>query len=171
MITVQVTKIGDTLGDRLRQLEALPGKLDELAGAAGAFVANWAQQAFEDEDKRPLPWSPRRGGNSDRPLLKRSRALQRSIRSVSLGGGKAAVTSDRPYAAFHQHGTNPYTIKARNRRALFWPGAAHPVKEVRHPGLPRRPFIPIDDAGNLMPAAATELEEILTARLDALLKP
>lgn len=53
------------------------------------------------------------------------------------------------YAAIHQFGgrTPARTIVPRYGRALFWPGARHPVRRVRHPGslIPARPFLGLDD--------------------------
>lgn len=34
-----------------------------------------------------------------------------------------------------------YTIRPKNKKALFWPGAAHPVKSVNHPGMRPRAII------------------------------
>ena len=49
------------------------------------------------------------------------------------------------YAAAHELGavTRPHDIRPRNKKALYWEGAAHPVKVVHHPGsrIPARPFI------------------------------
>jgi hypothetical protein len=38
------------------------------------------------------------------------------------------------YAPHVEFGTKPHTITAKNAKALYWPGAAHPVKSVKHPG-------------------------------------
>lgn len=35
-------------------------------------------------------------------------------------------------------GTKAHAIIARRKRALFWPGASHPVRSVRHPGIKAR---------------------------------
>lgn len=40
-----------------------------------------------------------------------------------------------------EYGTNPHTIYPRTRKALWWPGAKHPVSKVNHPGTPAQPFI------------------------------
>ncbi len=45
-----------------------------------------------------------------------------------------------PYAAFVVGGTKPHLILPRTRRALFWPGARHPVRQVRHPGTKPNDF-------------------------------
>jgi phage gpG-like protein len=56
------------------------------------------------------------------------------------------IGSAKHYAAIHQLGgeTGPRTIRPKNKKALFWPGAGHPMKAVRHPGstIPARPFLP-----------------------------
>jgi phage gpG-like protein len=50
----------------------------------------------------------------------------------------AEVGSNVEYARFLEEGTPPHVIRPRAKRALFWPGARHPVKSVRHPGT--RPY-------------------------------
>ena len=37
------------------------------------------------------------------------------------------------YAAAVEYGTSPHVIKPVNKKALFWPGARHPVAQVNHP--------------------------------------
>jgi hypothetical protein len=49
------------------------------------------------------------------------------------------------YALFVEQGTEPHVIYPRFKKALFWPGADHPVRMVNHPGTKPYPF--------LMPAA------------------
>lgn len=51
------------------------------------------------------------------------------------------VTTDDPVFNYQDEGTDgPYTIRPRRKRALFWAGAAHPVRVVRHPGLKAQDF-------------------------------
>jgi hypothetical protein len=38
------------------------------------------------------------------------------------------------YAPMVEFGTAPHKIEATNAKALFWPGANHPVRSVQHPG-------------------------------------
>lgn len=69
----------------------------------------------------------------DTGLYKRSFVTERTrIR------GKAAVqvTNTAPYAAIIEHGSRPHIIEPRDAKALFWPGARHPVARVNHPGTP-----------------------------------
>lgn len=46
-----------------------------------------------------------------------------------------------PYAIFVHEGTRPYTIRPKAKKALWWKGAAHPVRSVRHPGIKKNPFM------------------------------
>ena len=45
------------------------------------------------------------------------------------------------YARFVEEGTAPHIIRPRTAGALYWPGAAHPVPLVHHPGSRARPFL------------------------------
>jgi hypothetical protein len=45
------------------------------------------------------------------------------------------------YARFVEFGTKPHTITATNAKALYWPGADHPVKSVSHPGTKANAFM------------------------------
>jgi hypothetical protein len=48
------------------------------------------------------------------------------------------IGSNLPYAKYMEEGTPPHIIRAKGRpagkNALFWKGARHPVKRIRHPG-------------------------------------
>lgn len=45
------------------------------------------------------------------------------------------VFTHTPYGGFVERGTRPHMIFPREKRALWWPGALHPVRKVRHPGF------------------------------------
>lgn len=45
------------------------------------------------------------------------------------------------YAPFVEFGTRPHVILPKDKQALFWPGAAHPVRSVNHPGTKANPFM------------------------------
>lgn len=45
------------------------------------------------------------------------------------------------YGVFVHEGTKPHTIQAAPGKALFWKGAAHPVRRVRHPGFRGKPYL------------------------------
>jgi hypothetical protein len=45
------------------------------------------------------------------------------------------------YAPYVEFGTKPHTITAKNAKALYWPGAQHPVMSVKHPGTKPNEFM------------------------------
>ena len=70
--------------------------------------------------------------------------LRSSIVSRAEGSGRSVgymVGTNVNYAAAVEYGTSPHVIKPVNKRALYWPGAAHPVAQVNHPGTAARPFL------------------------------
>ena len=140
----------------------------KILRALGTSFATASQDAFDDASMRPSPWAPTKTGR--KPLVDHG-LLRRSIRVTALSDCSVTVATDRVYAAYQQLGTRgPYEIRPKNKKALAWPGAAHPVKGVTHPGLPPRPFFPVDPAGNLVPAAAHRMLQAAEAALDAMLK-
>jgi hypothetical protein len=69
----------------------------------------------------------------------RTGTLQRSIlpEFSSLHG---EVKVNEKYGLYIEQGTGPFEIRPKNKKALMWPGALHPVKVVHHPGIKARPF-------------------------------
>jgi hypothetical protein len=79
--------------------------------------------------------------------------LQRSIQMrPTKKEGKGLVgywgSFNLKYAIYHELGTGMYgpagrgyEIRPKHARALFWPGAQHPVMVVHHPGVHPRPFL------------------------------
>ena len=113
---------------------------------------------------------PARGGagNPDRgQTLTATGRLRASITRI-VGEDVLRVGTNVVYAAIHQFGgkTPPRTIRPRDRKALAWPGAAHPVRAVRHPGskIPARPFLGIS------PGDERAILLIVNTRLKALWK-
>ncbi len=160
-ISLKSDSISADLKRRLRTINDLRSVLE----AAGLQLVSWSQFAFEDPTKRPLPWPARKSGNN--PLLKKSRSLQQSIRVASISQDAVIVGTDRKYAAYHQWGTSPYVIRPKVKKALFWNGAAHPVKKVNHPGLPARPFLPFYNNGSIMPEAQRRVMNVIKRKLDS----
>lgn len=81
-------------------------------------------------------------------ILQDTGALRNSITEQSDNDG-AVVGTNKEYAAYHQFGTRPYTIRPRHKKRPYWQGARHPAREVKHPGLKPRPFMlltPEDEA-------------------------
>lgn len=102
---------------------------------------------------------------SGRLILTDTSRLRNSINFIALARGVEGSTNVK-YAAIHHLGgqTGPHTIIPRTKKALFWPGAAHPVKSVQHPGskIPARPFLMFQEQediyGYLYPRLAVYLE-------------
>lgn len=46
-----------------------------------------------------------------------------------------------PYASAVELGTYRHIIRPRFKKALWWPGARHPMAMVRHPGATAHPFL------------------------------
>jgi hypothetical protein len=60
---------------------------------------------------------------------------------VQDGGRRGAIGTNVEYALPVHEGTGPRVIKPRNKKALFWKGARHPVRSVNHPGTKGKPFL------------------------------
>lgn len=87
--------------------------------------------------------------------------LRRGI-TTDVGNMEVTVhTSNIKYARGVEEGTRPHIIRAKNKKALYWEGAKHPVKSVRHPGSRAKPF--------LMPAFEKE-KEVLIRDLEKVIK-
>ena len=66
---------------------------------------------------------------------------------------EVTIQSPAEYAAYQNYGTGPYDIYPKGQglfhagvqltagSALWWPGADHPVKHVRHPGIKAKHFV------------------------------
>ena len=79
--------------------------------------------------------------------------LRRGI-TTDVGNMEVTVhTSNIKYARGVEEGTRPHIIRAKSKKALYWKGAKHPVKSVRHPGSKAKPF--------LIPAFEREKEVIM----------
>jgi len=52
-----------------------------------------------------------------------------------IPGSLGEVFNSTKYAAPVEFGARPHEIRPRFKRALFWPGAGHPVRVVHHPGM------------------------------------
>ena len=67
--------------------------------------------------------------------------LRRGI-TTDVGNMEVTVhTSNIKYAPGVEFGTKPHIIKPKNKKALYWKGASHPVKSVRHPGSKAKPYL------------------------------
>lgn len=67
--------------------------------------------------------------------------LRRGI-TTNIGNMEATVhTSNIKYAVMVEKGTKAHIIRPKNKKALYWKGASHPVKQVNHPGSKAKPYL------------------------------
>jgi len=119
---------------------------------------------FDDRQLQKLPAIAReraeRGIRRGGPLIEatakrkaphRTQNLVNSGTTLINGSGydtEAEIIFRAPYSIFVHDGTGLFGPKQRmfeitpkNQKALFWPGADHPVKRVLHPGQKGQPFL------------------------------
>ena len=83
-------------------------------------------------------------GGRPGPMLVDTGRLRNSITEQS-DSHSAVVGTNVSYAPYLHYGTQPYIIRPKKQKSLYWAGARHPVKQVRHPGLKARPFMMLAD--------------------------
>lgn len=129
--------------------------LDEI----GARLVTSTRHRFETE-RAPdgTPWVPSkasyrrgapRGRNRDRGQTGTDTGRLRASIARIVRRAELLVGTNVDYAGYFHFGTPPHVIRPKTKKALWWPGAAHPVRHVDHPGQPARPFVGIsagDDA-------------------------
>jgi phage virion morphogenesis protein len=140
--------------DALKRLQTKMINLKPVMQIVAGMMESAIQRNFADGG-RPAKWAPlkyRKG----QPLIDTGR-LKNSITSDSdATSAIAGVSGNIEYAAIQNFGgkTKATIIRPRNKKALFWPGARHPVMMVKHPGsvIPARPFmvIPDEDMGYIL---------------------
>lgn len=88
------------------------------------------------------------GVNFIRPIMRqkaphKSGEMSKNIyaRAVGLKGEVGPNLNITPYAWYVHKGTDPHIIRPNKKKALYWPGAKHPVKKVKHPGSRPQPFV------------------------------
>lgn len=63
----------------------------------------------------------------------------RSIKSSFIDGQgsfTSKLESNSPVAKIIEFGSRPHIIRPKGNKLLYWPGAKHPVKQIKHPGTP-----------------------------------
>jgi len=65
------------------------------------------------------------------------------------------------YSRFVEFGTGPHIIEPKNARALYWPGAEHPVKIVHHPGTKANDYM-----GRIVRVSQDEINEQFSSALE-----
>lgn len=109
--------------------------LENIQGAMKAGMVN----LISDVEARAVKLAPVRTSN-----------LANAITNTVAPDGLMArlfVTNAAPYAKYVHEGTGLYgphkqkiVIMPKNKKALFWPGAKHPVRKVEQKGIKGNPF-------------------------------
>lgn len=69
------------------------------------------------------------------------------------------------YAAAVEFGTKPHVILPKNKKALYWAGAKHPVKRINHPGSAPNPYME-----RIITASQPEIDATFEEALQAIIK-
>lgn len=118
-----------------------------LRNPLGPVGRDLTRRAINVESAAKLNASGRPGPNVDTGRL-RSSITHEIVQGPT--GLVARIGSNVEYARFVEEGSPPRRIEPRNKQALFWPGAAHPVAYVDHPGTkPYRYLLPALEAARI----------------------
>jgi hypothetical protein len=146
-VTVEVLGLNEVL----ERLQIMQWSLPQVPRVIVQKVSAIAKEAMQNE-------APVRTG-----------ALKRGIRYRTFEGSLEAYARfyvDDPaseYAMFVIEGTAAHDIFPRDRKALFWPGADHPVAFVHHPGTKPNDFV-----GRAMDEVQKAAEALLDATGEAI---
>lgn len=80
-------------------------------------------------------------GDARNYVHKRSGRLHDSLRSECHDKVLRVGSLDCNYATDVELGTSAHVILPKNKKALSWPDADHPVARVNHPGAAPAPFL------------------------------
>ena len=116
----------------------------------GSYLVASVINRFETESgPGGVPWKRSRRAEREKGQTLTDTGRLRSSITYNLTPDGLEVGTNVVYAAIHQFGgrTPPRKIVPKRKKALYFPGAAHPVKSVNHPGsdIPARPFLGLDD--------------------------
>lgn len=98
--------------------------IEKKAAGMYALCDNWAN-TLGSEAKTKASWKDRS-----------SHARQALHSGVEGGNNQYTIYLSHgvEYGEILEEGSKPHIIKPKNKKYLYWRGAAHPVKKVNHPG-------------------------------------
>lgn len=143
-----VAKLDDAgIKEALRRMSDISPALE----AVGSTVVSSVQRNFE-AGGRPHRWAPSKAARREgRKTLVDQGYYGGLVGSINyrVEGRRVLVGTNKVYAAIHQFGgrIGARVIRPVRGKALYWPGARHPVKKVNWPGakIPARPFLVVQD--------------------------
>ncbi len=120
-------------------VEGMEG-LQKALQQAPVVLAQWLQKAVVAGAAEVTKRAVR--GNVPYKTGRLAQSIGRPPGGLEIGSLYAIVRPATDYAYYVHEGTKPHKIYPKNGKALFWPGAAHPVRVVNHPGTKGNPFMP-----------------------------
>jgi phage gpG-like protein len=169
-VKVTYTVIGEQALQALTRLDLNTRNLMPVMRDFAAYMVGSVQRNF-DAQGRPGKWAPLKLGTMSTFQMSRAsfwnKARKDGGRSLSVAGrtalaGRLILTdtsrlrnsihfkgfarsvegyTNVKYAAIQHFGGQIGAIKNRVKKALFWPGLAHPVKNAKRGVIPARPFL------------------------------
>lgn len=145
---------------------ALRGLADDLKDlkpvmkSIGAALLSSTQMRFRSQSGPDgKPWPATKRSEEGGQILRKTGRLRNSL-TYEADSQKVEVGTNVVYAAFCQFGTKAHEIRPKNKKALFWKGAKHPMMRVLHPGTAPRPFLGIneDDKAEILAIIADHLK-------------
>ena len=118
------------LNVQIKGLKQFTRALSQYPNIASGYFATAIQNAT---------WQLKRATKRRTPVGESG--LLRSTMGHSFSPTVGKVFPTREYAGYVHQGTSGHTIQASSAQALYWKGAAHPVKSVYHPGTKAQPFL------------------------------
>ena len=108
--------------------------------AAGMQIVSYAILNTPIKDGRlvgSITWATQSGGSNTRPPASPGDGVSTPTNDYTLHVG-----TNVEYAEVVEYGgSRTYIIEPKEKKALYWKGAAHPVKRVVHPPNPAFPFL------------------------------
>lgn len=121
-------------------VEALATASDSLRSSLQAAIGKSTAVLAKYTTAQTVPW---RTGNLTQTFI------------ADVGDLWASWVPTASYAPFVEFGTQPHEILPSTKEALFWPGAAHPVKAVHHPGTKANDYL-----GRIVSQAQPEIDDL-----------
>lgn len=113
-------------------------RIERNKAATFALLQNWAGQV-EGYAKRQASWTDRTG--HARQSIHSEVEDHGNEMTLYLAHGTAHGSLLETGTGVYGPHAKPYIIQPKDKKALFWAGALHPVKRVNHPGIRPYPIV------------------------------
>lgn len=103
-------------------------RIQRLEAKAFDLANTWAGELRREAVAR-APWHDQFG---------HARAGLHGYAERYLGGVRIVLAHSVRYGVFLENPKKAYTVRPKRKKALWWPGLAHPIKMARHPAMPAK---------------------------------